>query len=306
MQPVQRMQWAIDYPGLSTSQKLVLMYMAHHAGTSGVCWPSTYVMQEKLAMTRKTARVAMQALESIGAIVCVKRSPGGKPSRYRLVFDDTVQPPEETPNGRLEPPIGQGNEYPVAGDEQGNGYPVEQGTEYPVSEPNRVMTTLIQGNDYPGTRQNKTKKKRSPQSPPYDVRQVVGLNVQAWDEYMAYRRERRLSKYQDVSVKRQTQWLLEQGDEGVQQAIVDQTIRQGWQGLQPLKTERPSKGNGGYGRKSTMDRAMDSFRRHGMLEEDHEPFTADADAGTNPNGASTTAFLAGSRRPRSNRGNDGT
>ncbi len=289
MQPVQRMQWAIDYPGLSTSQKLVLVYLAHHAGKGGQCWPSLSIMAEKLNMQRWTVQKAVRALESIGAVVCVKRSIGRVPSRYRLVFDENLQPPNEEAVGKLQPPSDEAVEPP---------------TQEAVETPNRPMRRQLPPNQEAVTRQELGKKKRSPKAPLPEM--VAGVNSDAWDEYTAYRRERKLPKLKPTTVTSQWKWLVSQGDENHQAAIIEQTIRQGWQGLFELKTERPLKGNGGYQRPSTMDRAMESFRRHGLLEEDHEQTATDADARANPDGASTTAFLAGSRRPRSNRGNDGT
>ncbi len=63
----------------------------------------------------------------------------------------------------------------------------------------------------------------------------AGLNVQAWDEYMAHRVACTFKPLKSNSIRKQQKFLVAQGDAAVQQAVVDKTIRNGWQGLFPLK-----------------------------------------------------------------------
>jgi len=58
-----------------------------------------------------------------------------------------------------------------------------------------------------------------------------GLNQSAWDEYTKYRADNKIRKLKPASVSKQQRWLVERGDTETQQAIVDQTIRNGHQGL---------------------------------------------------------------------------
>ena len=64
---------------------------------------------------------------------------------------------------------------------------------------------------------------------------VEGLNTAAWEDFVKYRAENRIKKLQPSSVTKQQKWLVKQGNVVIQKRIVEQTIRQGWQGLQPLK-----------------------------------------------------------------------
>lgn len=69
------------------------------------------------------------------------------------------------------------------------------------------------------------------EQPPIPPSCPAGLNVSAWDEYVEYRAERRLAKLKPKTVEKQQRWLVEQGPPDKQQAIVNQTIRNNWQGL---------------------------------------------------------------------------
>jgi hypothetical protein len=56
------------------------------------------------------------------------------------------------------------------------------------------------------------------------------LNLEAWEEWMAYRRERKLPKYKDASIKKNAKFLAVFTKEQ-QQEIVDYSIRNSYQGL---------------------------------------------------------------------------
>jgi hypothetical protein len=74
-------------------------------------------------------------------------------------------------------------------------------------------------------------KKETPSSPKGDADVPVSLRS-CWGEWLEYRKERRLAPYKPSTVKRLLNWLQEQPDPA---AVVDQSIRQGWQGLFELK-----------------------------------------------------------------------
>lgn len=61
-----------------------------------------------------------------------------------------------------------------------------------------------------------------------------GLNLEAWEDYIEYRKEARLRKLQPLSMKKQAKWLVERGGKDIQRDIVDCTIRNQYQGLHPL------------------------------------------------------------------------
>lgn len=67
------------------------------------------------------------------------------------------------------------------------------------------------------------------------VENLPGLNLKAWTDYQQHRTAIRARKLKPVSIERLQRWLIDQGDEACQAAIVDQTIRNGWTGLFELK-----------------------------------------------------------------------
>lgn len=73
-------------------------------------------------------------------------------------------------------------------------------------------------------------------TPPLPPKPLDGLNLEAWGEYMAHRKQLRAKPLKPASIEKQQQWLVEQGPPDIQQQIVDQTIRNNWQGLFELKT----------------------------------------------------------------------
>lgn len=92
-----------------------------------------------------------------------------------------------------------------------------------------------------------TKKAREKKSEPKSQQQSRGadapingeilksLNQAAWQKYISYRRSSKLRKLQPGSEQQQQRWLTEQGGKKTQAAIVDETIRNNWQGLFALK-----------------------------------------------------------------------
>ena len=65
----------------------------------------------------------------------------------------------------------------------------------------------------------------------------VGLNVDAWNGYLEFRKRIKLKKLTKASCQKQMKWLIEQGDFEVQAQIIDNSIRNGWQGLFSLKKQ---------------------------------------------------------------------
>lgn len=87
--------------------------------------------------------------------------------------------------------------------------------------------------------EKKSNQKKVPRQSPPTASPVVpdGLCQQSWEAYLKHRRDNRKTKLKQVSVQRLQRWLVEQGDESTQAAIVDETIRNGWTGLFELKAD---------------------------------------------------------------------
>lgn len=66
-----------------------------------------------------------------------------------------------------------------------------------------------------------------------------GLNVQAWLEYVEHRKQIKARKLKINSVQKLQRFMIDQGGDDIQQAVVDQTVRNGWTGLFELKGHKP-------------------------------------------------------------------
>jgi len=67
---------------------------------------------------------------------------------------------------------------------------------------------------------------------------IAGLNARAWDDYMDHRKALKAKKLRSSSIARQQKWLVEQGDNQVQAAIVEASVRNGWVGLFDLRSKK--------------------------------------------------------------------
>lgn len=77
-----------------------------------------------------------------------------------------------------------------------------------------------------------------------------GLNVTAWGEYIAYRKESKTKKLTASGERKAIDKLIAMGDFEYQQKVIDQTMANGWAGLFELKGQ-----NNGTHQQSTTSRA---------------------------------------------------
>jgi len=61
------------------------------------------------------------------------------------------------------------------------------------------------------------------------------LNISAWKKYEQHRRDIKARKLKPKSVQELMKWLADQGNDEIQQTIVDNTTRNGYTGLFELK-----------------------------------------------------------------------
>ncbi len=71
----------------------------------------------------------------------------------------------------------------------------------------------------------------------FDPKTVPGLNVEAWDRFVEYRRQRKPA-IKSCSMKECAKELASFGDK--QSAVVSQSIRKQWQGLFALHKPKPN------------------------------------------------------------------
>lgn len=67
------------------------------------------------------------------------------------------------------------------------------------------------------------------------------LNLSAWREYIAYRREARIRKLTTKGEEKQIEKIIGFGGFDIQQESIDQTIANGWQGVFPPSGSSPHK-----------------------------------------------------------------
>lgn len=200
---VKLMSLVWDLPDLTQSETLVLLALADHADESGECWPSVDRVAEKARIKRRAAQRVIGKLEDSGLIeVDRSRNGRGQTSRYTLHVEHPIEKGvRETPKEKR---VSFATEKGVRSDTP----PVSPTT--PVREPSS-----------------------NHHEPPREVNKV------AWASWTEYRKERRLKPYTATGAFQQMSWLANFRDDE-QAAIVDQSIRQGWQGLFPLR----ERGNG--------------------------------------------------------------
>lgn len=108
------------------------------------------------------------------------------------------------------------------------------------SDVTRSASSNVTRNANVTPREEKRRKEITPPlkgSPPLVVSTQDSLNSHAWGDYVAFRREARLKKLTTQGEAKQQAWLCQQGDAEHQAAIVEQSIRNNWQGLFALKTQ---------------------------------------------------------------------
>ena len=77
---------------------------------------------------------------------------------------------------------------------------------------------------------------RKPKQVDFDPATVSGLDLLAWEEWLAYRRD--IDKpIRPASLSRAAKQLASYGN--AQRAVVEQSMANGWQGLFPLKGDAP-------------------------------------------------------------------
>lgn len=184
------------------TDKLVLLALADNANDEGKCYPSLTKIAEKCEMGRRTVVRSILNLQTSGHIS--RRLTPGRVNTY------SVHP---VPSGHQCQSGTSANGAPTSA----NGAPLPPPYNPPPSE-NRHK---------PSTRTRKTVSDEPPPS---------NLNVEAWHRWVQYRQEIR-RPIKPVSIPAAQRKLAGFGSD--QAAVVEQSIASGYQGLFPLKDQRP-------------------------------------------------------------------
>lgn len=208
-----------DRTDLSQSETLVMLALADHADESGECWPSMARVAEKARVQRRAAQRIVQKLEAMG-LLTVERSVGrSNTNRFTL----HVEPLPEN-KGVEETPL---DKTCLSGQENVS---LEAGKGVVAATPESSIT----------------------------VSEPSGLNRDAWREFVRYRKQRKFKPYTADGARRQMEWLSKYAQDQ-QRRIVDESVRQGYQGLFELKETGNGAGRASGGpRRSAVETVRDA------------------------------------------------
>lgn len=180
---------------LGQSETLVLLALADHADDHGECWPSMQRIAEKARVQRRAAQRIVQQLEAKG-LLTVERSVGrSNTNRFILHVEHLVEH-----KGVVETPLDK---------------------------------TCLSGQENVSLEATKRVAATTPESS-ITITEPSTLSREAWREWVRYRKGRKAKPYTADGALRQMVWLARFTLDD-QSAIVEQSVRQGYQGLFELK-----------------------------------------------------------------------
>ncbi|WP_417883591.1 helix-turn-helix domain-containing protein [Vibrio rumoiensis] len=212
----------------NTTTKFVLVKLADNANDDGVCWPSYNHIADQCEISRRSAMRHVKILVELGLISVTYRSgeKGNSSNVFRLKLDsvtsDKLSPPSDEVVTEDHQPSD--TQTPPPSDTVS---PRTSHSFEPVSEPKesaRKKSKLIQ--------KSRLENSELPEQ----------LNTVAWAQWLDYRAKLKKPFKTPRGERRAMNELikLSQGDQTLQQRIVDQSIDFEWVGLFELKTQRGS------------------------------------------------------------------
>ena len=231
---IKQLNLALEVERLTPGQKLVLLVLANRANKNDEAWPSIESIARQSCMSRSGVKSALRGL--IEQELLSKKPRHNRANVYRLTLD-----PEST-KGSLSD----------LQEEQGKGHPVTDGGHSETVK--RSLTNPLVVTQCPQTQKNHQVTIIEPKETAQE-----NLNTEAWQEYIAYRREAKHPTLKAVSERKQKSRLAKFSS-AVQAETVEQTIANGWQGLFPEKVEQQV-------RKSGSDPFYDRVRKNIALVE---------------------------------------
>jgi hypothetical protein len=234
----QHMQWAIaqDVP---PTQAHVLLVLAMHVGRNDAAFPFIATLCNETKLSRTAVKDALRGLAS-AELIKIEQTENGA-NRYFLQMPAPVAEaapkvvPFQAPIHELEPPAAEleGGRQTTGGGRQTTGGG-RQTTAIKNNESTKKINT--QGADL-FTDESQPPAKASD---PYSMPLPECLPLPLWREWIAYRRERRLTCI-PTTLSRQIKLIKELNAEGISpQAVIEQSIQNGWQGLFRPKATTPA------------------------------------------------------------------
>lgn len=194
----------------SHTDKLVLLALADNANDAGECYPSLMNIAQRCEMHRTTVVHAIQSLEAAGHLSRQIRS--GRNTFYMVH-------PSLSATSSAEQPVAQNNQSLSATNQS-----------LSATSPSPLI------NPSPSENRHKPSKRTRvtiPDEPP-----PSNLNVEAWHRWEQYRREIRKA-LKPASIPAAQRQLAAYGPD--QEAVVEQSIANGYQGLFALKSVQKNK-----------------------------------------------------------------
>jgi hypothetical protein len=196
-----------DRTDLSQAETLVLLALADRADDDGRCWPSIAGVAERARMTERSVQRVMRVMQERG-FVAIEKGGGRKTNHYAINVEqlrgDIASPPNHP-------------RQIVTGDTGVTPPPTQlcHPSGDTAMSPESSITTI----------------------------EPSGINLGAWRAWVAYRKQGKFKPYTPSGAQRQMQWLAKFASDE-QDRIVEQSVRQGYQGLFELKDS----GNGASGK----------------------------------------------------------
>lgn len=203
----------------NTTTKFVLVKLADNANDDGVCWPSYNHIADQCEISRRSAMRHVKILVELGLISLTYRSgeKGNSSNVFRLKLDSVTSDKLSPPSAKVvtEDHQPSDTQTPPPSDIVS---PRTSHSFEPVSEPKKTI------------KKSRLENSELPES----------LNTVAWAQWLDYRSKVKKPFKTPRGERRAMNELLKlsQGDQTLQQRIVDQSIDHEWLGLFELKTNR--------------------------------------------------------------------
>lgn len=218
--------WAWTVPASPTA-KLVLLALADFADEIGHCWPAVARIVEMTGLSERAVRGAITSLEASGALAMNRGGNGrGHSSRYRLRINEPLERVQEMhPNAC---------EKGAAGAERVHVVP-----ERVQHVPERVQE--LHHVEPPRTIKNRQEPPTQGRAAAPSIALPEWLPASAWSDYCRHRealgKRAWTQRAAELSI-RDLGKLHDQGNDP--QAVIEQSIANGWRGLFPIKGQRPA------------------------------------------------------------------
>lgn len=206
-------EWVLYHPSLSDKAIRVYGVIGRYANSEGIAWPSQATIAERLSTSVDTVQRCMKELIRIGALEAgpwVKPGKGKVGNVYKLIY---IEPkPQNCGVG-----FSEGEPKP-----QNCGVPKPQNCGFPYKDEREPIRTKA-------NKKPPTPLLAIPEISLEDYSQPV---IDAFNEYLKYRKQAKLKAYTPIGAKMQLKMLSKEPDP---QECVEYTIRNNYQGLFPYE-----------------------------------------------------------------------